>query len=122
PSPGQPGKLGAARSAAGAVDAPIGTGAAASALRGGLPLLRPGGHYVTAGLVLPAAPVDLDASLLVRGMLTLRGVHNYLPRHLAQALDFVARIDGQLPFAELVDARIPLDAIDDGFAQAAARR
>jgi putative phosphonate catabolism associated alcohol dehydrogenase len=103
-------------------DVVIETTGAASALREGLGLLRPGGRYVTAGLVLPAAPVEVDASLLVRGMLTVRGVHNYHPRHLARALDFAARCRDRVPLAELVGVRLPLDAVGDAFANAAARR
>ena len=63
----------AERSQFGGADAAIETAGAAAALRDGLALLRPGARYVTAGLVLPSAPVELDASALVRGMLTLRG-------------------------------------------------
>ncbi len=109
-------------SQAGGADAVIETAGVASALREGLALLRPAGRYVTAGLVLPAAPVDLDASLLVRGMLTVRGVHNYRPRHLARALDFVAHSRATVPLADVVSIQMPLDEIDEAFAHAAARR
>ena len=115
-------ELVAERSQAGGADAVIETAGVASALSEGLGLLRPAGRYVSAGLVLPAAPVELDASLNVRGMLTVRGVHNYHPRHLARALDFVARQLAPVPLAELVHARMPLDAIDEVFEDASARR
>ena len=55
-------------------------------------------------------------------MFTLRGVHNYHPRHLARALDFVARHRDTVPLAELVSREVPLDRIDDAFGQAAAHR
>jgi len=106
----------------GGADVAIETAGAAAALQQGLGLLRPGGRYVTAGLVLPSAPVELDASALVRGMLTLRGVHNYGARHLARALDFAERTRETVPLASLVDLQVPLDAIDKAFALAAGRR
>ena len=110
----------AERSQAGGADAVIETAGVPAALAKGLGLLRPGGRYVTAGVVLPAASVELDASLIVRGALTVRGVHNY--HHLARALDFVARRRREVPLAELVHARVPLDAIDEAFARASAHR
>ncbi len=115
-------ELVAERSQTGGADAVIETAGVAGALHEGLGLLRLGGRYVTAGLVLPGAPVDLDASLLVRGMLTVRGVHNYHPRHLARALDFVAQSRDSVPLGDLVALPMPLDKIDEAFAHAAARR
>ena len=56
----------------------------------GLQMLRIGGRYTLAGLVNPDALVTIDANLLVKKWITLRGIHNYHPRHLIQALDFVA--------------------------------
>ena len=110
------------RSQSGGADAAIETAGVAAALRDGLALLRPGGRYITAGLVLPSAPVEIDASALVRGMLTLRGVHNYDARHLARALDFTARSRDRVSLGSLVELQVPLDAIDEAFALAAGRR
>jgi D-arabinose 1-dehydrogenase-like Zn-dependent alcohol dehydrogenase len=85
-------------------------------------LLRRGARYVTAGLVLPSTPVEIDASALVRGMLTLRGIHNHDARHLARALDFAARRRDDGSLGSLVEFQVPLDAIDEAFALAAGRR
>ena len=63
-----------------------------------------------------------DGDLLVRHALTLRGVHNYLPRHLVDAVDFAARHRGCLPLRELVGPRFPLDRLDEAFLTAAERR
>lgn len=52
----------------------------------GIEMLRVGGTYVLAGVVNPSAMVTLDANILLRKMLTLRGVHNYHPRNLIEAL------------------------------------
>lgn len=91
-------------------------------LAAGLGLLRIGGRYVLAGLVSPGARCDFDANLIVRKLLTLTGVHNYHPRHLIQALDFVVAQHLRYPFGELVDGIYPLANIDQAMADAAACR
>ena len=76
----------------------------------GLELLRTGGTYVLGGVVNPRTMVSLDANLLLRKMLTLRGVHNYHPRNLAEALDFVVSNRERYPFGALVDGKYPWTA------------
>ena len=88
----------------------------------GIDLLRVGGTYVLGGVVNPQAMVTIDANLLLRKMLTLRGVHNYHPRNLIEALDFVAANRQRFPFHDLVDGKYPLDRVNDAMADAAARR
>jgi hypothetical protein len=66
--------------------------------------------------------VTLDANLLLKKMLTLRGVHNYHPRNLVEALDFVVANRERFPFHDLVDGKYPLDRVGDAMADAAARR
>jgi hypothetical protein len=51
----------------------------------------------------------------------MRGVHNYHPRHLLRAVDFVTSARTDVPFAALVDARFGLDTVDAAFARAAER-
>jgi threonine dehydrogenase-like Zn-dependent dehydrogenase len=87
----------------------------------GVDLLRVGGRYTLGGLVNPGAAFTLDGDDLVRKWITLRGVHNYHPRHLVQALDFVMTHRDRFPFGELVDAVFRLDQIDEAFGKAAAR-
>jgi threonine dehydrogenase-like Zn-dependent dehydrogenase len=88
----------------------------------GLDLVRIGGTYVIAGLVSPGAHVTIDANRIVSKMLTLRGIHNYHPRHLVEALDFVVANKNRYPFSELVDARYPLDQVTQAMADASAQR
>lgn len=85
-------------------------------------MLRHGGCYVIAGLVNPESFFTLDGNDLVRKLITLKGVHNYHPRHLIQALDFVMSHRQQYPFAELVDGIFPLQQINEAFAKAAAHQ
>ncbi len=83
--------------------------------------LRVGGRCVLAGLVNPGSQFTLDGNDLIRKLVTLRGVHNYHPRHLVQAVDFVVEARDRFPFGELVDAVYPLSRINEAFAQAAER-
>lgn len=95
---------------------------APQAILQGIDLLRTGGTYVLAGVVNPQAMVTLDANLLLKKMLTVRGVHNYHPRNLIEALDFVVANRSRFPFHELVDGRYPLERVGDAMADAAAQR
>jgi putative phosphonate catabolism associated alcohol dehydrogenase len=88
----------------------------------GLEIVRVGGTYVIAGLVSPGAHVTLDANRFVKKMITLKGVHNYHPRHLIEALDFVVKHKVQYPFAELVDGQYALDDVTQAMSDAASQR
>lgn len=87
----------------------------------GLQMLRTGGRYVLGGLVNPNAAVTIDANVLVKRWITLRGIHNYHPRHLIQALDFVMTNRGRFPFQDIVDAKFALTDLDAAFRKAAER-
>ena len=58
------------------------TGSAA-VIPDGVKALRPGGHYVWAGMVHPETKLDLTGEAILRKCITVRGVHNYAPQHLA---------------------------------------
>jgi len=88
----------------------------------GLKLLRVGGRYTLGGLVNPGAFVRFDANLLLRGLVTLRGVHNYHPRHLIEAHDFVVANKKRFPFHSLVDGKYPLTEVGKAMRDAAERK
>lgn len=90
-----------------------------AAVQSGVDMLRIGGRYVLAGMVNPESYVTVDANTLVRRWITLRGIHNYHPRHLIQALDFVMANRGRFPFRELVDSKFRLEELDTAFKKAA---
>ena len=87
----------------------------------GLKMLRVGGRYVLGGLVNPNAMFTVDGNEILRRWITIRGVHNYHPRHLVQALDFVMANRTRFPFKDLVDSKFTLDQLDEAFARAADR-
>jgi putative phosphonate catabolism associated alcohol dehydrogenase len=76
-----------------------------------IPLTRMGGSVILVGSVFPSRPVPISAEQLVRRCLTLRGIHNYAPRHLNSALEFLVS-HLSLPFENLVTDWKPLMAIE----------
>ncbi len=88
----------------------------------GIQMLRTGGRYVLGGLVNPDAFVRIDANQILRKLITLSGVHNYHPRHLIQALDFVHTNRKRFPFHELVDGKYSLDEVGQAMQDAADRK
>lgn len=88
----------------------------------GIDLLRVGGIYVLGGLVNPQAMVTIDANLILKKMLTIRGIHNYHPRNLIEALDFVVANRARFPFHELVDGQYSLERVGEAMADAATQR
>jgi hypothetical protein len=57
--------------------------------------------------VAPAGDVAVDPEQVVRNLTTIVGVHNYEPRHLRAAVDFLANGSGEA-FDRLVDAPVGL--------------
>lgn len=49
----------------------------------------------------------------------MKGIHNYHPRHLLQALDFVMSNRDLFPFKEIVDSRFGLAEPDEALHKAA---
>ena len=77
-----------------------------------------GGCVHLVGSVFPAAEVPLDPEQTVRRQLTIRGIHNYAPRHLEQAVQFLEVCHARLPFAELVSEWWPLADLEAAWAAA----
>lgn len=88
----------------------------------GIDMLRTGGRYVLGGLVSAGSLVQIDAHQIVRKLITVRGVHNYHPRHLLQALDFVTAQRGRYPFGALVEGRYALHQVSQAMQDADQRK
>ena len=84
----------------------------------GLRMLRVGGRYTLGGIVSADANVTIDANMLVKKWITMKGVHNYHPRHLIQALDFVMNNRDRFPFKTIVDSTFGLEELDEAFRRA----
>lgn len=83
------------------------------AVRQAVEVLRIGARYLIAGLVTPGSTVDVDGNMITRKCLTIRGIHNYRPEHLGQALRFLERHHRKYPYADLVGVTYPLAEIDE---------
>lgn len=92
--------------------------AAADAVRA----LRIGGRYLVAGLVTPGSDLGLDGNQLTRKCLTLKGIHNYHPKHLGKAIGFLEANAARYPYAELVGEVFPLEQINEAVQAAASGR
>lgn len=68
-----------------------------------------GGRAVLAGSVATSPTYALNPEWLVRGWRTITGVHNYEPRHLEQAVEFLA--DSQIDWDTIVAVPIALQDV-----------
>lgn len=86
----------------------------------GVSLLRHGGHYAFAGMVHPDSQLStITGEMLVRKCLTLRGVHNYTPWNLEDAVRFMSDHSDELPFASVLSpSRHKLTQINEAFEEA----
>lgn len=100
----------------GPVDVAIDYTGAASAVHTALGSLDVGGVLVLAGSVRPGPPISVDPETVVRQWLTITGVHNYEPRHLVRAVDFLDLTAAVYPWESVVGAPVPLESISDAFA------
>ena len=113
----------AARSAevaAGSADVVIEAAGAPCLVKEGLRMLRPGGHYLLAGMVHPDSMLEISGEAIIRGCVSVRGFHNYAPRHLERAVAFLS--ESQLPWASLVSPPVLLEQLKEGFALSTTRR
>lgn len=76
-----------------------------------LATLNLGGTAVLAGSVAPAGTVEVDPEWVVRGWRTIRGVHNYEPRHLLQAVEFVTYEGPRLDWGAICGEPIGLEDV-----------
>jgi putative phosphonate catabolism associated alcohol dehydrogenase len=90
----------------------------------GIRLLRPGGYYAFVGMVHPATELDgVTGEQIIRKCLTIRGVHNYAPRHLDDALAFLERTASRYPYESLVsDPPFALKDLEEAAKTAEQRR
>jgi len=104
------------------VDAVIEAAGVKSLVEEGVRLCRAGGTYILVGLVHPDSELGITAEAIIRKCLTLRGVHNYAPRHLDEALRFLERQVERLPLDTLVAPPKPLEDLQEALALAKTQR
>lgn len=105
--------FGGRHSDGGPIDVAVDYTGATEAVAAALARLDIGGRLVLAGSVMPAAALPVDPEAVVRRWLTITGVHNYEPRHLHQAVQFLDRTRDLHPWAALVTDPVPLSRLAD---------
>lgn len=93
-----------------------------AAIEEGLQMLGQFGRYVEIGNINIGKTFEFDPSRFVFGNKTMIGVSLYDPAVLSRALTFLEKYQGILPFERLASASYPLDAINEAFAAADAKR
>ena len=89
------------------------------AMKLGMKKLAIRGEYLLAGAVFPLEEKCLDPETIIRKMLTLKGVHNYAPHHLGEAIDFLEKTQKEFPYDEIVGEVYPLASLSDAISSAA---
>lgn len=84
------------------VDVALEVSGAPAAFHSLWPCLRLGGTLVLVGAVFPSESVPVQMEQIVRRNLTIRGIHNYGPRHLSFAVDFLQQTQHTYPFEQTV--------------------
>src|SRR5690606_11805333 len=77
-----------------------------------------GATVVVVGSAPPVEPARVDAADLARRLITVTGVHGCSPDELMAAVGFLSGRGRAYPFADLIAAVHPLDAIDDALVAA----
>jgi len=88
----------------------------------GLRALALRGRYVIIGLVCAGSNFTIDGNTVARNYLTIKGIHNYAPEHLATALEFLERTRLRFPYREIVCRVLPLSQVQHAFEMAAKRK
>jgi Zn-dependent alcohol dehydrogenase len=69
-------------------------------------------------LVTPGSNVEIDGNQLTRKYLTIKGIHNYNPKHLGTALRFLEKHSQKYPYNELVGTVFSLSEINEAIESA----
>ena len=95
----------------GTVDVSLELSGARAGIQTCIEALGIGGTAVLAGSVAPVDAVEVDPEWMVRGWRTITGVHNYEPRHLQKAVDFLGTAGRALPWDHILDGPIAADQL-----------
>ncbi|XP_022780350.1 uncharacterized protein LOC111321670 isoform X2 [Stylophora pistillata] len=83
----------------------------------GMKLLRAGGLYVFAGMVHPDSKLDINGEQIIQKCITIKGIHNYGPQHLDEAVSFLSRTCDKYPYDELFSPSFKLTDFEQALEQ-----
>lgn len=102
-------------------DAAIEVTGVPEAIPEGLDMLGVGGTYILIGSIGFGQTCDFDPAVVVRKLITIKGVNRYHPKYLAEALDFLERTRERYPFNKLLDKSFSLDEVKEAIESSARR-
>lgn len=85
------------------------------AMESTLPLLGIGGVAVWIGATHPQRNVGVNAEMMIRRLLTIRGLHNYNEHDLKTAVEFIENHHVSFPFESLIEDRFSLEQVREAF-------
>ncbi|WP_299671938.1 zinc-binding dehydrogenase [uncultured Polaribacter sp.] len=99
----------------GGIDVIIETSGVPSAVENGIKMLNIGGICVLIGSVYSQRDISINAETIVRNLLTIKGLHNYIHEDLAKAIVFLSKNNTKYPFEDLVGKEFPIEQLDIAF-------
>lgn len=104
------------------IDLLIEMSGANQAMEKGIRALSTGGTAVLAGAVFHQPDFQVSGEMIVRNLLTIKGIHNYTPEDLLAAVHFIEKQRTGYPFASLVEEVFTLTHINEAFSYAITNR
>ncbi len=82
----------------------------------GLQKLDIGGTALLLGATYPSRNLSVNAEVILRKILTIKGLHNYAPEDLGAAYEFLKDSYQDFPYDLLIQKEFPLRQLDEAFA------
>ncbi|CAH1796008.1 unnamed protein product [Owenia fusiformis] len=95
------------------IDVVIEVCGAPSVIPDGINLLRPGGVYIFVGMVHPDSRLNITGEQIIRKCLTIKGVHNYSPKDLDLAVEFLTKTADKYPYEKMIGPQYSISGIHD---------
>lgn len=97
------------------IDLVIDTTGIPTVMKEGIDLLDIGGISLWIGAVYNQTDTPINAEKVVRKLLTIKGLHNYIPEDLATAIQFLEEHHHRFPFDTLVSSEFKLEELATAF-------
>ena len=81
----------------------------------GIQSLGIGGKCILVGAVFPGPKLNISAEVIIKKMITITGIHNYVPKDLSEALCFLEKNHDKFPFELLTSKTFPLSSANSAF-------